>query len=75
MINAWQTFDLIYIMGGAAPAASTQLVSIFMYNTAFSYMQMGKALAASVVLFVISLFTTLLALRSFRKGGMESYYA
>ncbi|WP_292592802.1 MULTISPECIES: carbohydrate ABC transporter permease [unclassified Mesotoga] len=75
LINAWQTFDLIYIMGGAAPSSSTQLVSIYMYNTAFSYMQMGKALAASVILFVISLFTTLLALRSFRKGGMESYYA
>jgi len=75
MINAWQTFDLIYIMGGATPAKSIQLVSTFMYSTAFSYMQMGKALAASVILFIISLITTFLALRSFRKGGMESYYA
>ncbi len=73
MIGAWQVFDLVYMMGTNAPASSVEVLSLYMYNTAFVDFQMGKASAAAMILFVIVLITTLLILKAFRKGGLESY--
>ncbi len=73
MIGAWQVFDLIYMMGANAPASSVQVISLYIYNTAFVNLQMGRASAAAMILFVIVLIITLFILRIFRQGGIESY--
>ena len=73
MIGAWQVFDLVYMMGTNAPASSVQVISLYMYNTAFVNFQMGRASAAAMILFVIVLITTMFILRIFRQGGIESY--
>ncbi len=73
MIGAWQVFDLIYIMGTNAPASSVQVISLYIYKTAFVNLQMGSASAAAMILFAIVLVTTLFTLGIFRKGGIESY--
>lgn len=73
MIGAWQVFALIYMMGANAPASSVQVISLYIYNTAFVNLQMGRASAAAMVLFVIVLIITMFILRIFKQGGVESY--
>lgn len=73
MLGAWQVFDLIYMMGANAPASSVEVISLYIYNTAFVNLQMGRASAAAMILFVVVLIITMFILRIFRQGGVESY--
>ena len=50
MIFAVKTFDLIFIMTRGGPGTSTDLISYFIYRSAFYGLDLGKASAISVVL-------------------------
>jgi multiple sugar transport system permease protein len=58
-------FLMPYIITGGGPGNATRVLSMLVYETAFSYMKMGKAAAISVVLFGIMLVFTLLQMRVF----------
>lgn len=79
MIAAWQVFDFVVAMTAPAlgkaggPINSTMTMVLYMYQTAFEYLNMGRASAMAYVLFVIVLAISLLQLRLFRRGGIESY--
>ena len=73
MIGAWSTFDLVFMMGNNAPADSVMVVALYIYNTAFRALRMGRATAASFLLAVVVLVITLFTLRLFRRGGIEPY--
>lgn len=79
MIAAWQVFDFIVAMTAPAlgkaggPINSTMTMVLYMYQTAFEYLSMGRASAMAYVLFVIVLGVSLAQLRLFRRGGIESY--
>lgn len=79
MIAAWQVFDPIVAMSApdlgkaGGPVNSTQVMALYMYQTAFNYLRMGRASAMAYVLFLIILVVTTALLRIFREGGVESY--
>ncbi|MBI3961598.1 MAG: sugar ABC transporter permease [Deinococcus sp.] len=73
MIGAWQAFDLPLVMTAGGPVNRTMTVLLRAYETAFTDLRMGRATAMAFVLFGIILVITLIQLRIFRRGGVESY--
>jgi multiple sugar transport system permease protein len=69
-ISALQLFDPIYVLTQGGPAGATRTTVVYIYETAFQFLQLGYASALSVALFVIILIFSLLQLRIFRH---ESY--
>ena len=58
LIFSIKTFDIIYIMTKGGPGISTDLVSYFIYRSAFFGLDIGRASALSVGLLIIVLFLT-----------------
>jgi ABC-type sugar transport system permease subunit len=61
-------FLLPYIITGGGPGHATRVLSMLIYDTAFSYLKMGRAAAISVVLFGILMIFTTLQMRLFMRG-------
>lgn len=57
-IDGFRVFDNVYTLTGSGPGGSTTSLSIYIYEAFFKQGAIGKAVAASVVLFVAS-FTVL----------------
>jgi ABC-type sugar transport system permease subunit len=78
IINSWQVFDLVIGLTGqklatpGGPANSTQVVVLYMYQTAFRFLEMGKASAMAFVLFTILFIFSCISLLSMYKGGFEN---
>ena len=53
LVNAFQEFNGPFLITGKGPLNATYLSSMFIYDNAFKYFNMGYASAASWVLFVI----------------------
>ena len=66
-INSFKTFDLIFALTEGGPGTATQVLSMFIYNEAFSYQHYGKASAAAMVLFLIVGTMTVLQFRVEKK--------
>ncbi len=66
-------FALILVLTGGGPVGSTNVTALYMYQTAFTDLRMGRASAAAFVLFVVIFLITLVQLRLFRRGGVEAY--
>jgi multiple sugar transport system permease protein len=58
MIFAVKTYDLVYIMTRGGPGVATDLVSYFIYRTAFVSLNIGEASAMSAILLAIILALT-----------------
>ncbi len=58
LIFAVKTFDLIFIMTRGGPGTSTDLISYYIYRSAFFGLNIGQASAISVLLLVIVLILT-----------------
>jgi multiple sugar transport system permease protein len=58
LIFAVKTFDLVFIMTRGGPGTSTDLISYFIYRSAFFGLNIGQASAISVLLLVIVLSLT-----------------
>jgi len=69
IIGSLQVFAQAYILfaGGGGPDRSALFYTVYLYQNAFEYHQMGYACAMAWVLFVIILSLTLVATRSTRK--------
>jgi multiple sugar transport system permease protein len=64
IIGSLQQFALPYVMfPGGAPARSTYLYAMYLYDNAFQFQRMGFASAMGWVLFLITLVLTLTALK------------
>lgn len=57
------TFTLIYVLTAGGPAGSTDLLTIFQYNTAFSLFSMGLANAIGVIIILIAIVISMIYLR------------
>ncbi|WP_077963912.1 carbohydrate ABC transporter permease [Ensifer adhaerens] len=70
-IDGFRVFDNVYVLTGSGPGGSTASLSIYIYEAFFKQGAIGKAVAASVVLFVASfaVLYSLNALASRRKGA------
>ena len=60
LVNAFQEFNGPYLVTGEGPLNSTYLSSMFIYDNAFTYFDMGYASAASWILFCIIVVVTLI---------------
>jgi multiple sugar transport system permease protein len=66
-IDAFGTFDQVFVLTGGGPGQSTLLLSIFGYNTAFKFQQTGYAAALFVTMGVLVLALALAAVRLLRR--------
>ncbi|TDF93028.1 carbohydrate ABC transporter permease [Paenibacillus piri] len=53
--NSFRVFDLIYVMTGGGPAHNTEVMTIYMYNSAFQNMSFGNGSAVSMLILLFSL--------------------
>src|SRR5262245_19671179 len=58
LIFAVKTYDLVYIMTRGGPGVATDLVSYFIYRTAFVGLNIGEASAMSAILLIVILALT-----------------
>ncbi len=64
MINALQVFTQPFIMTGGGPLNSTLLYALYLYQKAFSFLQMGSASAMAWIMFLIIMGLTILIFKS-----------
>lgn len=70
LINTVQAFDTFYVMTRGGPADATRVLPIEIYLRGFQLLQMGRAAAVSLVMFVFLMIMSLIQLRVF---GTEGY--
>ena len=58
LIFAVKTFDLVFIMTRGGPGTATDLISYFIYRSAFYGLDIGQASAISVILLIVVLALT-----------------
>jgi multiple sugar transport system permease protein len=66
-IDAVGTFDQIFVLTKGGPGTSTQLISIYSYNTAFLFTQYGQAMAMLIALLLCLLLLMAAAVRIMRR--------
>lgn len=70
-IDAFGTFDSVFVLTQGGPGTSTQLISLYGYKTAFKFLQTGWGAAMMFMVFVVVLAAALFAVRVVR-GGAEA---
>ena len=70
-IDAFGTFDQVFVLTRGGPGEATRLVSIFGYDTAFKFQQTGYASALFVTVGLIILAFALFAVRMLKRAGPE----
>jgi multiple sugar transport system permease protein len=71
-IDAVGTFDQIFVLTGGGPGTSTQLISIYSYNTAFQFTQYGQAMAMLVTLLAFLLLLMIAAVQFIRRNSRSA---
>lgn len=69
-IATLNTFDLILPLTGGGPARSTEVISLFMYRSAFFNLEAGRAAAVAVIMLALNLGLAAFAVR--RTGGRRT---
>ncbi len=67
LITGFQEFTPQYVMTGGGPVDATRVLALFIYQTAFVFQRMGRAAAASVILFAIIFAITIVQRRLLRE--------
>lgn len=73
LIGGLGSFALVLVLTGGGPEGSTNVTALYIYQTAFEHLRLGRASTAAVLLFVVIMLLTLLQLRLFREGGVDGY--
>ncbi|MBV9091126.1 MAG: sugar ABC transporter permease [Mycobacteriaceae bacterium] len=73
VINAFQAFDLVYVLtgGNGGPETGTYVLGIMLFQHAFAFLDFGYASALAWVMFAILLALTVLQLRFARRMSLE----
>ena len=71
LINSFQAFTYQYVMTKGGPSDATNVIGLYIYQNAFSYMHMGYAAAISFVLFIIIMVLTLAQFRVSRSEDVS----
>lgn len=72
LIDAIGTFDQIFVLTRGGPGSATQLMSIYAYNTAFSFTQYGHGTAMLVLLTLIVFALMMVAFYLMRRAARIS---
>jgi len=70
-IDTLKVFDIVFGTTGGGPGIATEVVQTFVYRTAYSYQQIGKAMA-TMILFSLLILGISLALQSLQRRGEEA---
>lgn len=62
-IDAFRTFDLIYLLTSGGPGTTTEVISMFIYRWGFRHFKLGSTSAASILLFIATLLICFVYLR------------
>lgn len=68
MIAGFETFTYQFVLTKGGPNDATNVISLYIYENAFLFLKMGRAAAASMVMFAIIMGLTLLQFRVLRMG-------
>lgn len=68
-IDSFRVFDHIYVLTGGGPGDLTTSISIYIYKTFFQQTQLGQAVAASMLLLILSLVPLWLSMRYVVRGA------
>ena len=66
-IDAFTTFDQVYVLTHGGPGTATQLISIYGYDTFFRFQQYGYAAAMLLMVALVVLAVAFLAVRLMRR--------
>jgi ABC-type sugar transport system permease subunit len=70
LINTVQAFDSFYVLTRGGPADATRILPIEIYLRAFQLLEMGRAAAISIVMFVFLMILSLAQLKIFKFEGV-----
>lgn len=65
-VTGWQVFGQVFLLTNGGPGQSTIVLTQYIYLTAFSDFDMGPAAAASVIMLIIMLLSTLVVLKTLK---------
>jgi raffinose/stachyose/melibiose transport system permease protein len=54
LIGGWKIFDIVYVVTGGGPNRSTEVLSTYLYQQAFSFTQVGYAAAIGVIIVILA---------------------
>lgn len=63
IIDAIKTFDIIFVMTSGGPGYASETINLYLFNTAFSYFDMGYASAIVVIFFTMIMVLAVLTIR------------
>lgn len=63
LIESWKVFTLPFVMTRGGPGDATQVLYLYIYQTAFKYFEVGKAAAMAFFLALVILLLSMLAIR------------
>jgi len=63
IIDAIKTFDIIFVMTSGGPGYASETINLYLFNTAFSYFDMGYASAIVVIFFIMIMALAMLTIR------------
>jgi multiple sugar transport system permease protein len=66
IIDTLKVFDIVFGTTGGGPGLATEVVQTFVYRTAYSYQQIGKAMA-TMILFSLLILSVSIALQSLQR--------
>lgn len=72
LVDAINTFELIFVMTRGGPGRATQILSIFGWRTAFQELDFGQAAALGVIMLIICLTGAMLMFRRFVRSSVEA---
>jgi multiple sugar transport system permease protein len=72
LIDAFQVFDLVYVMTTGGPLGSTDVIGFYLYRYGFRYYELGFASAIAYVMFVLIFVVTLVQFRLSRGGSEDA---
>ena len=62
-IDSFKEFDKVYVMTGGGPGTSSELISLYIWRTAFKSWKFGYAAALSMITYVLIFMSSTLSLR------------
>ncbi len=68
VIDAFRTYDLVYVLTGGGPGTSTQVASLEIYNTAFLKWFLGQSFAQALMLTAILILVGNILIYLLRRG-------
>ena len=71
LMYSLRVFDLVWLMTGGGPGSSTEILSTFMFRTAFNRNRFGYGAAVGIVMFVISILIVIPFFARLRRSEYE----